>query len=148
MLDKISHFIATLGFAGYFPYAPGTLGSAMSLLLVLLLSPDDFLLITITLPLIVIGTIASHRTEKVIGKDSGHIIIDEFCGYLISVLFVPKGIGFLIAAFFLFRLFDIAKPPPVRNAERSVAGGTGIMLDDLLAGVYTNICLQVWIYFR
>jgi phosphatidylglycerophosphatase A len=71
-------------------------------------------------------------------------VIDEFCGYFISVLFVPKSIGYLIAAFFIFRLFDIVKPPPVRNAENYFSGGFGIMFDDVLAAIYTNLCLQAW----
>jgi phosphatidylglycerophosphatase A len=147
LFNKISHLIATLGFAGYFPYAPGTVGSAIALLLVSILRPDDLSLIIITLPLLIVGILASHNAEKTLGKDSGHIVIDEFCGYFISVLFVPKSIGYLIAAFFLFRLFDIVKPPPVRNAERAIPGGAGIMFDDVLAGIYTNICLQIWIFF-
>ena len=92
------------------------------------------------------GLQASHQAEKTLGKDSGHIVIDEVCGYLISVLFLPKTTGYLIAAFVLFRIFDIFKPPPIRKIERSISGGAGIMLDDVLAGIYTNICLQAWRY--
>jgi phosphatidylglycerophosphatase A len=59
---------------------------------------------------------------------------------------VPKTIGYLFAAFVLFRLFDIFKPPPVRNIEKAVKGGAGIMLDDVMAGILANICIQLWIY--
>ncbi len=100
----------------------------------------------IFLPLFLLGIITSHRTEKLLGKDSGYIVIDEFCGYLISVLFIPKNISYLLAAFVLFRAFDILKPPPIRKIEETVTGGAGIMLDDVLAGIYTNICLQLWRY--
>lgn len=146
MLNRIFHIIATVGFAGYFPFAPGTVGTAVCALFIFLLRPSDISLFILIIPLLIVGVLASHSMEKVLGKDSGHIVIDEFCGYLISVAFVPRGTGYLIAAFFLFRFFDIVKPPPVRNAENHFSGGVGIMLDDVLAGIYTNICLQVWNY--
>ena len=146
MLNHIYHIIATVGFSGYFRFAPGTVGTAIACLFIFFLRPSDLSLILIIPSLFIIGALASHSTERLLGKDSGHIVIDEFCGYFISVLFVPKGIGYLIAAFFLFRFFDVVKPPPVRNAEDYFSGGAGIMLDDVLAGIYTNICLQIWIY--
>ena len=145
-LKTILNLIATLGFTGYLPYAPGTFGSAFSCFFVLIFKPDDIWLL-IMLPLIfLLGLQASQQAENVLGKDSGHIVIDEFCGYLISVLFIQKTPGYLIAAFVLFRFFDIVKPPPIRKIEETVSGGAGIMLDDILAGVYANICLQVWRY--
>ncbi len=128
------------------PYAPGTFGSALACLLILLFKPDDFKLLVILLPVFLVGLLTSHNTEKVLGKDSGHIVIDELCGYVISVLFVPKSLGYLFAAFILFRVFDILKPPPIRKIEETVPGGAGIMFDDVLAGVYANICLQLWRY--
>jgi phosphatidylglycerophosphatase A len=62
----------------------------------------------------------------------------------LSVVFVPKNTGFLLAGFFLFRVFDVIKPPPIRKIEEVVQGGAGVMLDDILAAIYTNICLQLW----
>ena len=114
---------------------------------VTLLPLSDIKLLVFTLLLFSLGTWTSDEAEKVLGKDSGHIVIDEFCGYLIAVLFVPKTIGYLFAAFVLFRLFDIFKPPPIRNIEKAVHGGAGIMLDDVAAGIMANACIQVWIYF-
>jgi len=147
LLNKIQHAIATLGFIGYLPYAPGTFGSAIGFLLIILIRPEDVNLLIILLPLFLLGIITSHNAEKHLGKDSGHIVIDELCGYLISVLIVPKTFGYLLAAFILFRVFDILKPPPIRKIEQMVSGGAGIMLDDVLAGVYANVCLQVWMRF-
>jgi phosphatidylglycerophosphatase A len=146
LLNRIFHIIATVGFAGYFPFAPGTVGTAVCALFIFLLRPSDISLFILIIPLLIVGVLASHSMEKVLGKDSGHIVIDEFCGYLLSVAFLPRSTGYLVAAFFLFRFFDILKPPPVRNAENYFTGGLGIMLDDVLAGIYTNICLQVWNY--
>ncbi len=146
MLDKIQHAVATVGFIGYLPYAPGTFGSALGFVLVLFTMPDDGRLFMIFLCLLVLGTVSAHNAEKFFGKDSGRIVIDELCGYFLSVLLVPKTFGYLFGAFLLFRVFDIVKPPPIRRAEETVPGGAGIMLDDLLAGIYTNLCLQIWIY--
>jgi phosphatidylglycerophosphatase A len=93
---------------------------------------------------LVSGTITSGSAEKTLGKDSSHIVIDEFCGYLLAVLFLPKVTGYLLAGLILFRVFDILKPPPIRKIEETMPGGSGIMLDDVMAAVYANICLQVW----
>lgn len=147
MVARIQQMIATLGFIGYLPVAPGTFGSIAGLLLVALLKPGDLYLFILFLSAFFIGLITSHNAEKRLGKDSGHIVIDEFSGYLLSVLFIPKGIGYLLAAFVLFRVFDILKPPPIRRIEGLLTGGTGIMVDDLLAALYTNGCLQLWKMF-
>ncbi|MBI4682421.1 MAG: phosphatidylglycerophosphatase A [Nitrospirae bacterium] len=145
-MQTLFKYVATLGFIGYLPYAPGTFGSAFGFLFVVLIKPDDLNLLIIFLPLFLLGIITSHNTEKLLGKDSGHIVIDELCGYLISVLLVPKTFGSLLSAFILFRAFDIFKPPPIRKIEKVVPGGAGIMLDDVMAGGYANVCLQVWMY--
>jgi len=144
LVQTLYKYISTLGFIGYLPVAPGTFGSAAGFFLLLLLRPDDISLLIGTLSVFVVGTYTAHQAEKILGKDSGHIVIDELCGYFISALFVPKSISYLLAAFFLFRLFDILKPPPVHHVERAVPGGAGVMLDDVLAGGYANICLQLW----
>lgn len=146
MLSRIQHAVATLGFIGYAPYAPGSFGSAAGLLCIILIKPGDVRLLLVLLPLLIIGGITAHSTEKILGKDSGHIVIDEFCGYLISVLFIPRTANYLLAAFVLFRIFDIVKPQPIKKIEEYIPGGTGIMLDDVLAGIYANVCLQLWRY--
>lgn len=145
-LPLLFKYIATLGFIGYLPYAPGTFGTAAGLLFVITLKTYDIKLLISSAVIFLIGLIASHSAEKQLGKDSSHIVIDELCGYLVSVLFIPSGIGYLIAAFILFRIFDILKPPPIRKIEKFVPGGAGIMLDDVLAGIYANVCLQLWRY--
>ncbi|MBI5099897.1 MAG: phosphatidylglycerophosphatase A [Nitrospirae bacterium] len=145
-MQTIFKYIATLGFLGYLPIAPGTFGSAAGFIFVLLLKPGDLRLLAFCLIVFLLGVLTSHQAEKQLGKDSKHIVIDELCGYMISVLFIPSGIGYLIAAFILFRIFDILKPPPIRKIEKLVPGGAGIMLDDVLAGIYANLCLQLWRY--
>jgi len=143
-VQTLSKYIATLGFIGYLPVAPGTFGSAAGFFLLLFLQPDDTSLLVAALTVLITGTYTAHQAEKLLGKDSGHIVIDELCGYFISALFIPKSMSYLLAAFFLFRFFDILKPPPVNHVERAVSGGAGVMLDDVLAGIYANICLQLW----
>lgn len=146
MINRIQRTIATFGFIGYLPYAPGTFGSASGLLLIMLLKPEDSVLLMIFIAVFLTGLFTSHNAEKHLGKDSRHIVIDEFSGYLFSVLFVPKNAGYLLAAFILFRIFDILKPPPIRKIEKLVPGGAGIMLDDLIAALYANACIQLWIH--
>jgi phosphatidylglycerophosphatase A len=147
-LDNIAKYIATLGFVGFIPIAPGTFGTFAALAVFILLKPSLYLHAVILLLIIPIGIISSHIAERVLNeKDSGHIIIDEFCGYFFSVLFVPVSFGYALAAFFLFRVFDILKPFPIRKIE-NLKGGIGIMADDLMAALYTNIILQIWIFIH
>ena len=145
LLKNIQKSAATLGPIGFIPYAPGTFGTAVAFLLVLLLKPGDMVLFMVLLPSILLGTLACDSAEKILGKDSGQIVLDEFCGYLLSVIFLPRNAFILFAAFILFRLFDVIKPPPIKRLEELVPGGAGVMADDIMAALYTNICLQVWL---
>lgn len=137
--------IATLGFIGYLPFAPGTWGTLAGLIFVIFANPSIPVHLAFIIAVAVIGVVASDTAEKIIGEaDSGHIVIDEFAGYLVSVSFLPHTYGYLIAGFLLFRIFDILKPFPIRTLERALKGGAGIMADDILAGIFTNVILQVW----
>jgi len=137
--------VATLGFVGYLPVAPGTWGTAVGLIFVVFVPLSQTALLVIIASVILIGTIAADSAERLIGEsDSGHIIIDEFVGFLVSVIFIPHTYGYLASAFLLFRFFDILKPFPIRNLERTIKGGAGIMADDILAGFLTNVVLQIW----
>jgi phosphatidylglycerophosphatase A len=144
-MNKILKNIATLGFVGYLPVAPGTWGSLVAAVFAAFLNLSSTVQAILIVIGFVIGTISSTVAERVIGEtDSGHIVIDEFIGFFVSVVYLPQTYGYLIAAFFLFRFFDILKPFPIRQAERSLKGGFGIMTDDVLAGIYTNAILQIW----
>ncbi len=136
--------IATVSFIGYIPFAPGTFGSMAALLFILIIKPDRPLLGALIAVVFVIGTVSAHAAEGIFGHDSGRIVIDEFVGFMISVFSLPHTAGYLIAAFFLFRVFDILKPSPIRSIERAVSGGMGVMLDDAAAGLMTNLFLQLW----
>jgi len=139
-------YVATIGFLGFIPFAPGTIGSLFALALFLItelpLSAHFILIITGAL----IGTYVSTVAEKVLNeKDSKKIIIDEFIGFYVAVLYLPRTPGFVISAFLLFRFFDILKPLFISKLEKTLSNGLGIMADDIVAGVYTNVVLQVWL---
>jgi phosphatidylglycerophosphatase A len=138
--------VATLGFVGYMPLAPGTWGSVVGLLFAAFLDLSPVVQLLVIASGIVIGIIASDTAEVLIGeRDSGKIVVDEFVGYLVSVFYVPHTYAFLIAGFLLFRIFDILKPFPINRIDESLSGGLGIMADDLLAGIYTGVLLRLWI---
>jgi len=97
----------------------------------------------VLLSVVLAGIYAAGRIEKQTGKkDPGTVVIDEVAGYLLTMIGSPVTLFHLASGFFLFRLFDIIKPPPVRQAERYFPGGTGIMADDLLAAGYAWLCLR------
>lgn len=138
--------IATIGIIGYFPVAPGTFSSLIALSIFLFLKPTPLIHIFILSIIIPLSIISAHHAEKLLEiRDSKHIVIDEFCGYLISVFLVP--FSYAISALLLFRVFDILKPFPIRKIEYLLSGGIGIVADDIIAALYTNIILQIWKLF-
>jgi phosphatidylglycerophosphatase A len=103
-------------------------------------NPIYLLIITILITLL--GVYVSNKVEPDWGEDSSRVVIDEVAGMLIAMLFIPANIYFLLAGFILFRFFDIVKPLYIRKME-ALPSGTGVMMDDVLAGVYSNILLWV-----
>ncbi|MEK6581222.1 MAG: phosphatidylglycerophosphatase A [Nitrospirota bacterium] len=143
--DNFSKFISTVGFIGYIPFAPGTFGTLAGLVVMVILRPALPLHIALSVFSIITGVISSTHAERLFNKkDPSYVVIDEFAGYIVSLLFLPLSWGYMVAAFFLFRIFDIIKPPPLRKLEYSLKGGFGIMADDIGAAVYTNLLLQAW----
>lgn len=143
--SKVWKFIVTFGGLGYSPYAPGTvgaLGAMVPALLILQFSEMPNLWLSLmVLGSIILGTIGATKLEFEWGKDSSMIVIDEVAGIWISVLWVRYDVLSIITAFILFRFFDIVKPLGIRYAERANKG-IGVMLDDIVAGIYTNLILQ------
>lgn len=140
--------IASVLGIGYIRKGGGTVAAAFAVLVWWLLfrnSNDIYLAPAIlTLAVTFTGVWAGNVVEKDWGKDSSKVVIDEVAGMFISVLFIPVAWKWLLAGFVLFRFFDIAKPLYVRRMER-FKGGWGVMLDDILAGVYANIVLNILI---
>jgi len=140
-------FIATGFFSGYSPAAPGTAGSAVCIIILWLLPHFQLhWMIVLGAALLSIGAISANVVEKIWGRDPGKINIDEIAGMVIALAGLPKTIWLWLTAFIIFRLLDIFKPFPIRSMER-LPGGIGIMADDIMAGIYTNlICwFLVWI---
>jgi phosphatidylglycerophosphatase A len=98
----------------------------------------------ITAIITALGIWSGNKVEPLWGKDHGRVVIDEVAGMCISLLFIPVTINYVVAALVLFRFFDIVKPLYIRKME-ALPGGLGVMMDDVLAGVYANIVLQVFL---
>ena len=130
-------------FVGYSPFASGTVGSVPAVALIFCLGDRHLILFALAVVLAVAGVIASSSGERIFGrKDPSEIVIDEFVGMLVAVLWLPITWKTLAATFLLFRLFDIWKPFPARRFE-SLPGGLGIMADDLVAGLYANLAFRI-----
>lgn len=93
--------------------------------------------------LFLIGIWVSDEAERIIGKrDAPQIVIDEVVGAFLAIYLLPKRLGYIIGGFLLFRFFDIVKPYPIKAIDKKAEGGLGVMLDDLMAALYTNLALQ------
>jgi len=147
-LQRAAEFIATVGYAGRFPYAPGTVGSFIAVLLWWFLLADAGSAITfITLLLLVpLAVWSAGRSERTLGHDAHPIIIDEVAGQWLALTACPKTYLSALAAFLLFRLFDIWKPFPI-NKSQQLPGGFGIVIDDLLAGGFAFAVLAIIYHF-
>lgn len=104
-----------------------------------------YILLPVSIGLFFISIWSATKGEEIFGKDAKQIVIDEVTGMTISLLFVPKEIKWYLIAFFLFRLFDIIKPPPARGMEK-LKGGWGVTLDDVVAGIYANVTFHMIYY--
>ena len=109
--------------------------------------PPLLLSVLITLAVTFAGVWSSSVMEQFWGKDPSKVVIDEVAGMCISLILLPVNVKYLLAGFILFRFFDIVKPLYIRKTE-AFPRGWGIMLDDLLAGAYTNVLLQVVLWFK
>jgi phosphatidylglycerophosphatase A len=145
-MDYLAALFASSLYVGYIPFASGTWGSLWGVALFLLLSPGLTVPVCIVLipVLTVLGAFAAGRCEQFWGEDPSRVVMDETVGMLVTLFMVPYSIPVAVAGFFLFRFYDIVKPPPVRQAEH-LHGGWGVMADDILAGVYANLSLRLLI---
>lgn len=152
---KLPYKTIATGFgSGYVPIAPGTAGAAVGCLglwlYIYFIGIENywyfqigFLLITILTT--ILGAIATREVEKEWGEDPSKVVIDEIIGVWISLLFLPLTWQNILLGFILFRFFDITKPFGIRRLE-AIKNGWGVMLDDVLAGIYANFCLQLYIF--
>ena len=143
MSDRIAKFIATFFYLGYFPFASGSFASIFGAAIAIFLQHNLFWYVTGFVIVTVLGFYASDRVEKLVGeKDPSCIVIDEVAGILIAFFMLPLRPSVVISAFFLFRAFDMFKIYPANKFEE-IKGGSGVMMDDLVAGIYTNLVMQI-----
>ncbi len=141
-------FLATGFFIGTVPFAPGTFGSIIGLPICYLISRLNILIAVICTILFILFAIwMAAVAEKILKrKDAGEIVIDEIAGLIVTLVGLPFTLKTAIAGFIIFRAFDILKPFPIRLLEKKVAGGPGVVLDDVLAGLFGNLILRLAIY--
>ena len=144
-MDKLIMLIATGLGLGYLPKAPGTWGSLLGIpihLLLIQLATKNYVIALVVI--VVVGVLAAGSAEKIMDRrDPGLVVIDEVIGMLITLIGAPAKPLVLLMGFILFRIFDIAKPYPIRLIDRHLNGGIGIVMDDMLAGVFALAVLQV-----
>ncbi len=147
-MTRLAVFLATVGYSGYFPIAPGTVGSAAGLIVYALVwwTRSPVFEVGLIVGLFAVGVWAGTVAERYFGGiDPGPIVLDEVVGMLITLAFIPVGLSGALAGFVLFRIFDVIKPFPAGRFER-LHGGLGVMADDAMAAVYANLSLRLAIW--
>jgi phosphatidylglycerophosphatase A len=151
MILSLAKIIATVGGIGYIKKGSGTVAALMMCVVWYFsfrnYSPNNWLLAGIIIIIFVVGIWSSTAVEKIWGKDSSKVVIDEIGGMCVSLFLLPVCVPYIIIGFVLFRCFDIAKPLFIRKSE-ALPGGWGVMADDLLAGIFANLILQVVVRFN
>lgn len=137
-------FFATGAGTGYAPVMPGTAGSAVGILVYILLaglSPKLYIALVclITMTAIWLSSVAAQLFSC---NDPPQVVIDEICGMLVTLLGLPAVWYYVVAGFLLFRVFDVIKPFPANRINNRMHGGAGIVLDDIVAGIYANVVLH------
>ena len=141
-MQKRIKFITSFFYLGHSPYMPGTMGSLGGLLVYSLVKNNEILYAFVILFLFMLGMIFAGEAERIYKrKDAKMIVIDEACGMLLALFVVPYSLFAVILGFFIFRILDVLKPPPAKRLER-LTGAMGIMFDDIIAAIYTNLILQ------
>jgi phosphatidylglycerophosphatase A len=146
-VKKLYQILASTLGIGYIGKGGGTVAALFAVLCWYLLQPAPPMQWLIVAIVMILGVWSGNVVEADWGKDNAKVVIDEVAGMCISLLLLPHTLFYAIAALVLFRFFDIAKPLGIRRMER-FPGGWGVMLDDVLAGVYANVLLQVLVYFQ
>ncbi|MDD5169657.1 MAG: phosphatidylglycerophosphatase A [Syntrophales bacterium] len=149
MNERFIKVIATGFGSGYAPFAPGTAGTIVGVPIYLVFAPFPRSLYLLTiLALSFLACYVSHEAERIFHQKDAHVIvIDEITGFLWAMLFVVPTTVHILLGFALFRFFDIFKVFPGRLCEERLPGGLGVVMDDVVAGIYANIILQILIRF-
>ncbi|HRZ87838.1 MAG TPA: phosphatidylglycerophosphatase A [bacterium] len=142
--EKVIILLSSFFYIGYCPVASGTAGTLAAFAIFFLIRNHVIAHAVVMLSMIVLGVCVSTEAEHIYKeKDSHKIVIDEVAGYFVTMFLIANPtLWMMVIGFFLNRIFDILKPYPIRRIEQ-LHGGLGIMLDDVVAGVYSNICLRL-----
>jgi phosphatidylglycerophosphatase A len=145
-MDRLALFVATAGYVGYAPIAPGTAGSIVGLVLFMVIRWIDSTAVEASVigVALVLGMWAASKVERQLGKDPSVVVIDEVVGMLITLAFLDVGPVAMVIGFILFRVLDVIKPFPAGRLE-DLHGGPGIMLDDVMAGLYGQLLMRLLI---
>ena len=147
--DEAVLFLATGFYIGNIPFAPGTFGTVLGL-------PLCFVLAGLKLPLAIVCTVlfiaiavwVANDAEKLLKKkDPGCIVIDEIAGMAVTLVGLPFNLTTALIGFIIFRILDILKPFPIRSLDKRISGGVGIVIDDVVAGIFANLLLRILVYF-
>lgn len=144
MLAKVATLVATVGYAGFFPIAPGTVGSAVGLVIYAGVRVADSIVLELAIvtAVLVAGIWSAGHLERELGKDPAAVVIDEVLGMLLTLALLDVSMAGALAGFFIFRILDVIKPFPAGRLEH-LHGGFGIMMDDVMAGIYSNLLLRL-----
>ena len=148
-MRRLAVFVCSFGYIGFFPVAPGTVGSAAGVLVYLAAryAALPYLELMIIVALAVAGIALTRPCEEDLRcVDPGPIVIDEVMGMMMTLFLIPVGSGGILLGFLLFRVLDVMKPFPARQLER-LHGGFGVMADDAMAAIYANLLLRGAYYF-
>ena len=147
-MKHLAVLVASFGYVGYFPIAPGTAGSLAAIPLFLLIrwTASTGVELAAIVAVFAIGVWAASGTEVALGrKDPGIVVIDEVLGMLITQALLPATMPVIVLGFLFFRVFDVVKPPPAAQLEH-LHGGLGIMVDDAVAGIYAHLALRACLW--
>ena len=148
-MNQLALLVASFGYVGFFPIAPGTAGSLAALALFAFVRWVGVPAFEVGMIVVVLvaGIWAAHGAERALAqKDPGPIVIDEVLGMLITLAVIPVSLTGVVIGFVLFRLFDVVKPFPAARMEH-LPGGFGVMLDDAVAGIYAHLVLRVLMWW-
>ena len=143
MPNSLIRLITTFFYIGHVPIIPGTMASLIGTLIYIILYDHPFVYLFLLVILIMLGFMISGQMEQILKKrDPSCVVIDEVAGVMIALYLLPLNLSVIILAFILFRVFDVLKIYPV-NIFETFGGSTGIMMDDLFAGLYTNLLMHI-----
>lgn len=146
MIRFLNDITASVFYTGFIRKGGGTAAAALTCTGLYFLS-DDIAFFYIIAVLILLGTLVSDAAEKNWGHDSPKIVIDEAAGMATALFMLDKNLFIYISAFMLFRFFDIVKPFPI-NRSQDIPGGAGVMIDDILSGIFANLVIVVFLWIK